>query len=322
MSKIPSNNAAVHWFCTLKLEQGDEAQQLDTVEKIKKVCQCQCATWVYQRERGTEENDYDHIQGYFQFKKKTRFHGIKKLWAEAGIPYADSCHWEICKDPVKAKVYCSKEDTRLGDDYYTNIRDQVTRLHAGDKPEKEGSRVVKSVTYDPAKLKLIKEEDFYPWQRELTDLLGTEADDRTINWYWDSEGGVGKSVWIRWALTKFKVCVGGGTADALLTLIARDLPDAPDGLDAVIWDLPRCKTRFDNYGTLEIIKNGFFSATRYEGAKVNMPYCHVIVFANMPPNLDMMSKDRWNVVCLDKYRKEIVAATAARKQAAVVVPME
>lgn len=311
MPKILPKNPAVHWFCTLKLDQGDEAQQLATVEKLKKVCQCQCASWVFQRERGTEDHDYEHIQGYFQFKKKTRFQGIKKLWAEADIPNAESCHWEICKSVVKSKIYCSKADTRIGDDYYTNIRDQVTRLHE-NKPKKGEGQVVKSVDYDPDQLKLIKEEDFYTWQREITDLLESEADDRTINWFWDTEGGVGKSVWIRWALTKYKICVGGGTADALLTLIARELPTAPDGLQAVIWDLPRCMKRFDNYGTLEIIKNGFFSATRYEGAKVNMPYCHVFVFANRPPNESMMSADRWNIVCLDKYRGEINARKAAR----------
>jgi hypothetical protein len=63
-----------------------------------------------------------------------------------------------------------------------------------------------------------------------------------------------------------------------------------------IVDMPRGmkKDRLgDFYAGIEVIKNGVAYDKRYTAKKIRFDRPRIIVFTNMMPNLDLMSKDRW-----------------------------
>lgn len=74
--------------------------------------------------------------------------------------------------------------------------------------------------------------------------------------------------------------------------------------NAYLFDLTRAKPKDyateDLYSCMEQIKNGSVMNTKYEtGVKMFEPV-HIWVFANMMPNFDMCSLDRWKIWVLDR----------------------
>lgn len=132
----------------------------------------------------------------------------------------------------------------------------------------------------PVELKIIK--NLYPWQQKIEDIFFTEPDDRTIRWYWEGPGCRGKSQFCKYMAYKHKaVCVRGGKlADLMNIVFNTDM----DKCRMIMFDLPRNTGNKISYTSLEAIKDGFITNTKYEtGIKFFNPP-HVIVFANVPPN--------------------------------------
>lgn len=69
--------------------------------------------------------------------------------------------------------------------------------------------------------------------------------------------------------------------------------------ELIICDIPRSSRGFINYGVLEQIKNGVIYSGKYEGGQLFLPKLHLLVFSNDMPDIDEMSKDRWNVRGID-----------------------
>lgn len=142
-------------------------------------------------------------------------------------------------------------------------------------------------------------ENLHEWQLQIRDLYETEPDDRSIYWYWDNTGNIGKSSFIKYMIVKHKVlyCSGGKHSDIMNLVFNQDMDDCK----GVFFDIPRANKGHISYASLESIKNGMVCNTKYEtGVKVfNSP--HVFVFANFPPeNPELLSQDRWKVVELGK----------------------
>jgi hypothetical protein len=56
-----------------------------------------------------------------------------------------------------------------------------------------------------------------------------------------------------------------------------------------------CNQNKVSYSSIECIKNGMITNTKYEtGFKVFNPP-HVVVFSNFPPDEEKLSADRWNI---------------------------
>lgn len=145
----------------------------------------------------------------------------------------------------------------------------------------------------PKPIKII--ETLRPWQKEIEDLCLTEPDDRTINWYWEEHGNIGKSAFCKYMFVKHgaQFCSGGKISDIMNLVFNTDM----DKCRVIIFDIPRANRGHISYASLEAIKNGLVCNTKYEtGAKAFNPP-HVIVFANFPPESpEMLSEDRWNIV--------------------------
>jgi len=139
--------------------------------------------------------------------------------------------------------------------------------------------------------------NLYDWQRRIEETAISEPDDRTINWFWEEKGGIGKSAFIKYMIVKYNVlfCSGGKHTDIMNLVFNQDM----DRCNCVMFDIPRANKGHISYASLESIKNGMVCNTKYEtGVKIfNSP--HIFIFANFPPDdQSQLSEDRWNIVKL------------------------
>lgn len=199
-----------------------------------------------------------HLQGAFVLKKKDRFDGI---FNKIGF----KCHLEKMKGNWKQQQeYCSKGE---------NI------IHF-------------SIDCDDEELECLKEEELYEWQKDVFNLIKGPRNNRTINWYWEKKGNVGKTAFTRFLGIKHNACIiqKGKYADIMNHVYMSK------NVKVFIIDVPRSSGNSVSYNALESIKSGIIFNSKYEtGQKfINPP--HVIVFSNEPPELEKLSKDRWNII--------------------------
>lgn len=140
----------------------------------------------------------------------------------------------------------------------------------------------------------------YGWTKAFIDeVITPEPDDRTIHWFWEENGGVGKSQLTKYIIRNYHaLCVSGKACDIKYVVQAW----LPKRLDVVIWNIPRSAAERISFSTMEDLKDGTFCTSKYKGTMIDMmDTMHIIVFANMPPNYEMMSANRWNVKRISTY---------------------
>ncbi|AXH78189.1 MAG: putative viral replication protein [Cressdnaviricota sp.] len=212
--------------------------------------------------REVGEQGTPHLQGYVEFKTKCR--PLSKF-------NNVRIHWEKCKgNRAQNTDYCSKDN------------DIIFTLGM------------------PKPVKVI--DTLRPWQHEIEKIMLTEPDDRTIHWYWDRDGNIGKTAFMKYCVVKHNAipCVGGKFADIMNLVFNCDL----DKSNTTIFNIPRGHRECLSYSSLEAIKDGMIVNTKYEtGFKVFNPP-HVIVFANFPPDEKQLSKDRWHIVNLKEHIRQ------------------
>ncbi len=213
--------------------------------------------YVFQEERG--EKGTPHLQGYIGFKN------ARSISFQELLPKA--IHWEKCRSRSDSIAYCSKEDTRVGQ-IFTNIPSLIK-------------------VADPLKGKVL-----YDYQEEILALIKGDSDDRTINWYWESTGNVGKTALCKHIClhNKNAIYVSGKSSDIKYAIA--DMKKKPK---IVLWDVPRTSEDYVSYEGIESVKNGIFFSTKYESGMVIYDQPHIIVMANFEPNYSKMSADRWKV---------------------------
>lgn len=201
------------------------------------------------------EEGTPHLQGYVVFEFVKRPMSIFKN---------KRIHWEKCKGSDKENIrYCSKDNNFVTH----NIR-------------------------VPKTIKTIQK--LYDWQQKIVDICMEEPDDRTIHWYWESKGNIGKSALCKYLVVKHDALMVSGSATDVKYLLS--ICDTPP--EIILWDIPRSKANYVSYTGMEEIKNGLFTNTKYECKMVVMNPPHIIVFANMEPDTINMSLDRWKITNL------------------------
>lgn len=197
-----------------------------------------------------------HLQGYIEHDGKCR--PIERY----GLP--KQIAWFVAKGNRKQNIaYCMKEDGK------------------------------KSGTLIPMVVKVI--DEFREWQKEVVDLVKGEADDRSINWYWEKKGGVGKSALVKYLVVKNGAIMVSGKAADMKYAIQQYVVANEKGPSIILIDVPRTSMGYLSYTGIEEIKNGCFFSGKYEGGMVVYNSPHIVVFANEKPDVSTMSKDRWRI---------------------------
>lgn len=177
-------------------------------------------------------------------------------------------HWEKCKGNKKQNIeYCSKE-------------------------------CVKYVFPKPYTIDI----SLNKWENGIIDIIAKEPNQRTINWFWEETGGVGKTTFQKWVFLNYqKVVVLGGKGGDMKNGVVQYLKNTQSLPEIILINVPRTMLDYISYTGIEEIKDMFFYSGKYEGGMICGKSPHVLIFANSPPNKDRMSKDRWNVKHLKEW---------------------
>lgn len=211
------------------------------------------------------EEGTPHLQGYVESESQTQisFSTLKKLSPRA--------HWERAGGNRKQNIdYCSKEC------------------------------VIHSTLPLPRRQRLLAMYDsveWRPWQLDVLTQVETEPDSRTVHWYWEMTGNVGKSFLARYLVLKYDAVIASGKTADIANQVKMWLDAHPESLGPklVIIDIPRVSGNTVNYHAIEQLKNGMIYSGKYEGGVCIFTSPHVIVFANTSPYHASLSTDRWNI---------------------------
>lgn len=226
---------------------------------LKGWIQTHCEKAVWQVEKGNETG-YIHIQLTMTLKVKQRLSWLKNHFSK-------EAHCEVVRNEDAAFDYTQKSDTRVeGPFYWPNPIISVK---------------------DPLEGKTLK-----TWQAEILEIIKGDPDNRTVHWYWEETGNVGKT-----ALCKHLVLKHG--ANYVLGK-KNDIYHALDSnLRVLLIDIPRTSQEFTPYEVIEAVKNGMIFSGKYESRTKVFDSPHVFVFANFYPEKHRLSEDRWHIIKIE-----------------------
>lgn len=214
---------------------------------------------VFQRERG--ESGTEHYQGVVQYRHQVAFKTLKAL--------DPSIHWEPCKNLLAALKYCTKDDSRI------------------DGPWTMGWNAPKPIW-------TVQLCDLNAFQQHAVNVAKEQPDKRSIHWYWEQRGGVGKTALAKYAAVQLNALVLGGKSSDIKFGVAQWVRQR-GGLGLAIFHFTRTNENFISYEAIEAIKDGIFYSSKYESGMVLYDCPTVICLANFMPDRSKLSEDRWKV---------------------------
>lgn len=245
------------------------------------------------------DNGTKHIQLYIRYKNPIAFNSVKKAFNRA--------HIEECRNIVKSAKYCMKEETRVNDGYqWSKINSASILKTMKDNGTMELEQMSVLIADDCANP--MDGLTWHQWQTDLWNTLESEPDKRTIHWYYDSTGGTGKTTFAKYLMLERDdtILCTGSTRDSKYIvaqwMLANECKRSPK---VIIYDIARCQdSEMVSYQTIEDMKNGLFLSTKYECKTVIYNCPHLIVFSNQEPRQGKLSKDRINLINMDKNNQQ------------------
>lgn len=229
----------------------------------------ECQQWAWQLEIG--ESGTPHIQAVIRFNNKRSFKAIKKLFPK--------CHLEPTKNWKEAVKYCQKTSTSTGQ------RDVNVLPDRNSAKEDE----VKIDVKDP--MEGLQKKS---WQIKIDEIISKPPDARSIFWYYDTNGGLGKTTYAKHLALRLApnfIYLSGKASDVKCGIA--DMVSKGNNPDVCIFDYTRTSESFVSYEAIESVKNGIFYSGKYESGMVLFNTPHIIIFSNFAPNFGSLSKDRW-----------------------------
>lgn len=127
------------------------------------------------------------------------------------------------------------------------------------------------------------------WQQHLADALNGDADDRSIAWVIDKEGGKGKTWFCRWMLTnndKVQV-LGVGRANDIANMV-------DETKSIFLFNVARGQMQYLSYSILESLKDRILVSGKYQGKIMTWEKnVHVVVLGNEDPDYTKLTADRY-----------------------------
>lgn len=216
---------------------------------------------MFQEETG--EGGTPHLQGVIHNKNQVALSTLKTWNLRV--------HWEPTRD-IKASVgYCSDPAKR----------------NAGGRIWSRG------FTISSGGVHILDEVDLFGWQRELITELRAPADERTIVWYCDRDGGAGKTSLAKFIMVHLPRAMffSGGKFTDMAHQVVRSKFDPA----TILVNLPRTSEGKVSYAAIEAMKDGLLQSGKYEGGWRIYPCPHVVIFANWMPDIAALSADRWTI---------------------------
>lgn len=268
-------------------------------------------------EKASSDTNYEHTHAVIDFGKACQKSGARIFDVDGIHPHvkiiASMCHFK------KAKRYLSKEDP-ANEDLADEEADWAEQVEAcGDL--KEVMHLAKSPSMVPGliamygimkKPEIFRDEfewEYLPWQKELKKELEGKADRRKIIWIQNPKGLAGKTIFaskLKHELpndVRYMTSLSGVRDSAQ---VIKGFVDEGWSGKILIINLPRTAEQIDSiYGPLEMLKDGEFTATKYQGGSVLLPHIpHVVVMANWGPKKQMLTWDRWDIRTLKGETRE------------------
>lgn len=218
-----------------------------------------CEKFIFEHEIG--ESKTPHLQGFIQLKKAMR-------WTEFNLP--NTIHWEKCKCVEASIQYCQK-------DYQQGITKEIHFFNIMVK------RPLKLITPDRT------------YQQEIIKIIKEEPDERTIHWYFEKRGKVGKSQFTKYLVSKHNaIFIDEGKKTDLMNTCLSSFNSGHD-MNLFVLDIPRANKNMCSYKSIESIKCGLIYSPKYEGGQAIFNSPHIIIFSNYPPEIHNLSLDRWKI---------------------------
>lgn len=297
-------SGAKHWCMTVNNYTEDDEQRLTDFFSGD-----QCQYGIMGKETG--EAGTPHLQCFFSLKVR---HNL--TWLKNHVHA--TAHFEVARGtPQQASEYCKKEDDyeEFGElpSSATGTQKQFEDLVTWAKrqetcpTEKEVAESFpglfgryRSNVMDMVRMFApqpnIQSGELRGWQIELKNTLDGEADDRTIFFCVDHEGGAGKSWFIRWMLSKYPDDVqvmGPAKRDDLAHMVRVTTR-------IFLFNVPRGNMEYLNYGFLESLKDRVIVSPKYESmTKILTHVPHVVVFTNEDVKEGKLTYDRIKYVNCD-----------------------
>lgn len=294
---------AKHWCFTLNNYDDAEVQALRVLGSGGRV-----EYLVFGREIG--ESGTPHLQGYIIFNSAVRF-------TTAHSRIGNRSHLEIAHSPgVRAADYCKKEGDfeefgtcpertqgkRTDLERFYDWADQFVADNERPPTESEVARSFPVIlTRYPNVLSVVRLrfdgkplEDGTPkdWQDTLRAELEGEADDRTVVFYVDRDGGKGKSWFVKWFYSMHRdscQVLGVAKRDDLAHMVCPHKR-------VFLFNVPRGQMDFLQYGVLEMLKDRLIVSPKYHSVVKELEATpHVVVFCNEEPDMTKLSGDRYAV---------------------------
>ena len=271
-----------------------------------------------------------HFQLYAQFSNAVKFEKAKALFEFNGKQF----HVEQCKgSSVDNEAYTSKDDTRVEGATTTrlgevrHLKSCVTQGARTDLTEfKEAvdakmswddlidnyfETIAHFYTFARKYFDMVSENkqlgdiktalqatNLRGWQHGVVNLVKLPPSDRTVHWFWENEGNIGKSYMSRYlSVMNDAIIVQAMKKSDMIYLITKNIRKT----NVVIFDLCRSSEQGSVsvvYEVVEMLKNGYLCSGKYDSQSFSFSVPHVICFANFQPDRSCLSADRWNEVHL------------------------
>lgn len=267
-------NQCVHWrFNYHKYSDED-------VTLLEEWCQKYGKFYVFQKETCPKTGG-KHLEGYIELKKKDRLNENKTV----PIKFSDIQPAKFYKNCIEYASRVSKRDK--GTRAYTNIK-----------------RIKKQVI--PTQW-----EDLKPLQQQIIEpILNSQPDDRSVYWFWEKNGGWGKSYLCRYLIDNYDTLAVSGKATNVFCGFASYVNKHGYAPDYLVINLVRKEGGELDATIIEKIKDGFLFSEKYESDMIRYNPPHIMVFANNPPeDTDHLTEDKWIIKELeehDPYKSEYV----------------
>lgn len=249
-----------------------------------------------------------HLQGFVHLKQsflKAKDGNVSK-WKSL-CPGLQRAHLESAfGTDSHSKTYCSKESVLIEvgtvEDNPQSIWATLVRCKTMEEardlcPESylKFHSQLKSITALNQECPDIAPRLLKDWQISVINRL-MKQDPRQVLFVVDEVGNAGKSELTKFLLCRFNAFVStGGKVCDLMHIHSKKK------YEYAVFDMARCNNPdFYPWGFIEMLKNGWYQTTKYDGQTVVCGVQKVVMFMNQMPNLYKLSNDRYDIFVINE----------------------